>query len=74
MTERLINDLMDLAKVENNRFTINKDYFNLSQTIANSLQIMFSTASLKQIKLTAIIDDENNLKLIQAIIGDGQRY
>lgn len=33
MMENLINDLLDLAKMENHKFKINKEYFNLTTTI-----------------------------------------
>jgi signal transduction histidine kinase len=31
--ENLVNDLLDLAKLENNSFTFSKDYFNLGDSI-----------------------------------------
>jgi signal transduction histidine kinase len=33
MLENLINDMMDLAKLENNSFNISNDYFNLKELI-----------------------------------------
>ena len=33
LTESLVNDLLDLAKLENNSFTFNKAYFNLGTSI-----------------------------------------
>ena len=33
MIENLINDLLDLAKIENNKFTLNNKYFDLIETI-----------------------------------------
>ena len=33
MMENLINDLLDLAKLENNQFNISNDFFDLSSTI-----------------------------------------
>ena len=33
MLENLINDLLDLAKIENNKFSLNQDYFDLAETI-----------------------------------------
>jgi signal transduction histidine kinase len=40
MNENLINDLLDHAKLENNKFQINTDFFNLVQTIKNSISII----------------------------------
>ena len=37
MLENLINDLMDLAKVDNNQFELNQDYFNLSFLVYEAL-------------------------------------
>ena len=40
MLENLINDLLDLAKIENNKFTLNLNYFDLTETIEQTLKIM----------------------------------
>ena len=74
MTEALINDLMDLAKLENNKFSLQKEYFSLPMTIWNSMQIMITTANKKGIKLRAEIDLQSNLELISSILGDEHRY
>ena len=34
----LINDLLDLAKLEKGQFTFNNEYFNLKDTIKNGIQ------------------------------------
>ena len=31
--ENLINDLLDLAKIQNNKFTLNQCFFNITDTI-----------------------------------------
>lgn len=36
MLENLINDLLDLAKLENNSFTLNSEYFDLTDVIEQS--------------------------------------
>lgn len=36
MQENLINDLMDLAKLENSKFKIQREYFSLPRMIMNS--------------------------------------
>lgn len=33
MLENLINDLLDLAKIENNKFSLNNKNFDLTETI-----------------------------------------
>jgi len=33
MIENLINDLLDLAKIENNKFKLNEEYFDLTNSI-----------------------------------------
>jgi len=33
MIENLINDLLDLAKIENNKFNLNNEYFDLTESI-----------------------------------------
>ena len=39
MLENLINDLLDLAKMENNKFSLNYNYFDLIETIEQTLKI-----------------------------------
>ena len=34
----LINDLLDLAKLEKGQFTFNNEFFNLKETILNGIQ------------------------------------
>ena len=43
MMSNLINDLLDLAKLENNSFTFSYSYFNLSETIYESVQMVLFT-------------------------------
>jgi signal transduction histidine kinase len=37
MMENLINDLLDLAKIENHAFSLSTNYFNLGETIYEAL-------------------------------------
>jgi signal transduction histidine kinase len=64
MMENLINDLMDHAKMENNSFKFDNDYFNLSSIIYEALQMLNFSASERDIQLRAQIDREENLDLI----------
>ena len=57
MQETLINDLLDLAKMDNNKFSINTDYFDLVETLKHSFQILLKVANMRQIKLTSSIED-----------------
>ena len=40
MMENLINDLLDLAKLENNQFTLTNEYFNLPKTIYKAFTML----------------------------------
>ncbi len=40
MMENLINDLLDLAKLENNSFQLTSEYFNLADIIFEAFQII----------------------------------
>ena len=74
MMENLINDLLDLAKLNRNQFVFSKEYFNLSTTIYESFQILHQSAKSKGINLEAEIDQKVNLDLIQSVLGDQRRY
>ena len=60
----LINDLLDLAKMENNSFTLTQEYFNLNKIIKESFQILLHMANDNNIYLKAEIDCKENLDLI----------
>lgn len=64
---------MDLAKLENNKFKINKDYFSLPDMIKNSFQILLGSAKQNGIKLVAEIDQCSNLEFVQQIFSDERR-
>ena len=44
MMENLINDLLDLAKIENRAFSLSKNYFNLGDTVYEALQMINNSA------------------------------
>ena len=64
MLENLINDLLDLAKVENNSFKFDNEYFSLPDTIFQAFSILGFSASERGVDLLAKIDSEVNLNLI----------
>lgn len=74
MMENLINDLLDLAKLENNTFKLTYDYFSLSNTIYEAFQMLSFSIIEKDVEIKAVIDKDVNLNLIQLIHGDQRRY
>jgi signal transduction histidine kinase len=51
MILNLINDLLDMAKMENHSFILNSNYFNLFEIIEQSLQNIGFQAKQKHITL-----------------------
>ena len=74
MNENLINDLLDLAKMENGKFSLHSEPFNLIKTIKAAFHIVHDMAAQRDITLAALIDDQSHLELLQSIIGDDRRY
>ena len=73
MVENLINDLMDLAKIENNKFKLYESYYSLPNTISETLEMMSFMAQQKSIKLKGCVESRQHLKLISNIYGDQGR-
>mmetsp|Transcript_31091 Transcript_31091/g.47477 ORF Transcript_31091/g.47477 Transcript_31091/m.47477 type:complete len:80 (-) Transcript_31091:1505-1744(-) len=48
----LINDLLDLAKAENNKFQITNDFFNISKAVNEAKNTMEFLAEQKAIPIT----------------------
>jgi len=74
MMGNLINELMDLAKLENNSFKFDEHYFNLIHTIYESTQMILYSAQSRGINLRVEIDDLANLGFVQKVFGDARRY
>ena len=74
IVESLINDLLDLAKLENNSFSFTSEFFSLSQLIFDALKMLQFSAQQQEVALSAEIDSLATLDLIQAIQGDSKRY
>ena len=45
LVENLINDLLDLAKLESNHFVLNEDYFDFSSVIQKAFQVILHQAN-----------------------------
>lgn len=73
MLENLINDLIDMAKIENNKFSLNQDFYDLTHTVHQTLEILLFQANEKKIEFNVIIDKKSNLSLIKQIYGDTRR-
>ena len=73
MLLNLTNDLMDLAKQENLTFQLHKSYFNLLNTIKNSTKTLEFLSSKKNIKVSLVKDDKNNV-FFENFYGDEKRY
>ena len=49
MLLNLINDLLDLAKIEKIKFKLNNEFFDLSKTISNAFQTLEYFSKVKNI-------------------------
>lgn len=65
----IINDILDLSKIEAGRMTIEKTPFRLGDIIENSLSMFSQSASRKKIKLTASCAEN----VPQFLVGDSVR-
>ena len=74
MMENLINDLLDLAKIENDSFNISSEYFDLGSLIFEAFHMMAYKAADAKVSLTAEIDEKQNLDLLANIYGDQRRF
>jgi signal transduction histidine kinase len=57
--ERLAKDILDVAKIESNRLTLNKERFSLTEKISNTISDIIAT----QIRKDGINDDNKNIKI-----------
>ena len=64
MTECLINDMMDLVKLENGAFKLMEEYFDLRMVVYKALNIIKATANLKKLKLVGLIEVSDNMHLM----------
>lgn len=59
MVENLINDLLDIAQIENGKYKLNKDYFDLKSCIKDTLDLLMSQANSKNIELIVEITNSS---------------
>jgi len=74
MTENLINDMMDLGKLQNGVFSFDQQYFSLPEVVKNAFSIIKSTADSKGIELEANIKNKKHLVYLDNLCGDPRRY
>jgi len=61
MVTNLINDLLDLAKLETNNFNFSFDYFNLVDTIDQAFSQLRFLANQKGVTLKSTIKNTNRI-------------
>ena len=59
MLLNLINDLMDLAKLEKMKFQLNNQFFDLTKTIKSAIDTLSFFANQKNIKPKLVVDPIN---------------
>ena len=74
MVETLINDLMDLAKFENEKFKFDEEYFSLYETIYEAIQMNLFSIQSNGINIRVEIDDPKDLSKVHQIWGDKRRF
>jgi signal transduction histidine kinase len=73
MLLNLINDLLDLAKIENSSFNLNWNYFDLFDTVVKTADTLDSCLTQKNIKLTHEYREEDR-PYFKQLFGDSHRY
>jgi signal transduction histidine kinase len=73
MLLNLINDLLDLAKMENSAFNLNQSYFDLFAVIEKSAEIIDSQLQQKNIYVTHSYHQEDR-EFLKYMYGDQHRY
>ena len=57
MLNNLVNDLLDLAKFDQNKFKFDLEFFDLIQLIDDSISSISYFANEKQIHVEKVLDD-----------------
>ncbi len=66
---RLLNDILDLSKIEANKIELEKSYFDLESVISDTINILSLSANEKRVKLASLID----VSVPTALNGDAGR-
>ena len=74
MLENLINDMMDIAKLDNKHFKLDEDYFDLNLTVLKTLDMISHQAYKQKVELRGTIDDPKTLLYLSSIVGDERRF
>lgn len=85
----LINDLLDLAKMEKRQFTFNNEFFNLRETIMQGIQQIEYMATQKSVHIKCVFNDLTkdslrlkesgershvDLQILNNVFGDPRRF
>ena len=70
MTECLINDMMDLVKLDNGAFKFVNEYFDIRMAVFKAINIIKAQATLKRIKLVGLIENHQYMHLLTNVWGD----
>jgi signal transduction histidine kinase len=73
MLLNLINDLLDMAKMEAHQINLSWNYFDLFDVIERSAETLDSQLAQKQIKMQHTYQEEER-KFMKRIYGDSHRY
>lgn len=73
MLLNLINDLLDLAKIETSCFKLNAGYFDLFGVIEKSVETLDSQLGQKRIQVTHAYNRRDR-RLFRGLFGDQHRY
>ena len=64
MLDTLICDLLDLAKMEVNKFDLNLKYYDLPKSINNTLKLMMFQANQKNIEFQVLVVKKSDLPML----------
>lgn len=73
MLLNLINDLLDLAKMENSSFKLNWTYFDLFEVVEKTAETLDSQLGLRKIRVTHTFSKKDRA-FFKSIYGDQHRY